>query len=64
MEYLFYYITQAPNKKCLYANKTQNIAVTTKLSFFKKKNSTGTIILKYLILIVVIIFFCETTQPL
>ena len=29
MEYLFYYITQAPNKKWVNANKAQNIPVTT-----------------------------------
>ena len=40
---IFYYITQAPNKKWLNSNKAQNIPVTT--SFFKKNNSTLTTIL-------------------
>ena len=32
LEYLFYYIPQAPNKKLVNTNKQQNIPVTTKLS--------------------------------
>ena len=50
MEYLFYYIHQAPNKKWVDAKKAQNIPVI-------KKIQLGTIILNYLILGVVIIFF-------
>ena len=55
MEYLFYYIPQAPDKKWVNANK----ALSHNYLFFKK-NSTRTIILIYLILIVVIIFIAKS----
>ena len=67
MEYLFYYIPQAPNKKCVNANQAQNIPVITqnknktKQKQKNKKNTTRTIILNYLILFVLTIF-CEITQ--